>query len=82
VLQSEVATISEQPEKIAGVVAAGDDDDVVDTGAHERLDGIEDHGLVVDRQQVLVRDPRERIEAAPRPAREHDALHRTQVSLN
>ena len=41
----------------------------------ERLDRVRDHRPVVDRQQVLVRDPRERMESAAGASGEDDALH-------
>ena len=74
-LQAELAAVAEQGQELAGVVAARDDHDLVDAGQHQRLDRIEDHRLVVDRQQVLVGDPRERMQSGARAAGENDALH-------
>ena len=54
---------------------AGDDHDIPDAGIHQRLNGVVNHGPVVDRQQVFVGDFGQRKQPAPRPAREHDALH-------
>ena len=60
-------SVREQPQELAGVGAAGDDHDLVDPGLHERLDGVGDHRPVVDGEQVLVRDPRERVSRLPVP---------------
>ena len=65
-LQAELAPVAEQPQELAGVVAAGDDHDVVDAGLDQRLDRVVDHRLVVDRQQVLVGDAGQRVQAACR----------------
>jgi len=54
---------------------AGDEHQLVDAGAHERLDGVGDHRAVVEGKQVLVRDPRERMQPRARAAREDDAFH-------
>jgi hypothetical protein len=39
------------------------------------LEGIVDHGTVVDREEVLVRDPGERIEPRAETAGKDDPLH-------
>jgi hypothetical protein len=46
----------------------------------ERLDRVVDHRPVVDRQQVLVRDDRQREQAGRGPAGEDDALHAAERS--
>ena len=70
-----VVAVAEQAEELAGVRAAGDEHQLVDAGADERLDRVGDHRPVVQRQQVLVRDPRERVQPRARAAREDDAFH-------
>ena len=70
-----LVTVAEQAEELAGVRAAGDEHQLVDARFHERLDRVRHHRPVVDRQQVLVRDPRQRMKACARAARENDALH-------
>ena len=55
--------------------AAGDEHQLADPGRDDRLDRVRDHRAVVDRQQVLVRDPRQRMEAATGAAGEDDSLH-------
>ena len=59
----------------ARVGVAGVDHQLGHARVDERFDRIRDHRPVVDRQQVLVRDPRERIEPGALAARENDALH-------
>src|SRR6185312_6239632 len=54
---------------------AGDEHQLRDPGADERLDRERDHRPVVDRQQVLVRDPGERIEPRPGASRENHPFH-------
>ena len=70
-----VVAVAEQAEELAGVRSAGDEHQLVDAGADERFDGIGDHRPVVERQQVLVRDPRERMQPRARAAGEDDAFH-------
>src|SRR4029077_2746696 len=74
-LQIEVAAVAEQAQKIAGIFAARDEENFLNAGIHECLDGIIHHRLVIDRKQVLVSDAREWVEPASRSASEHDALH-------
>src|SRR5213594_1832848 len=50
-LQAEIPTVSQQAEEITGVIAAGDDHDVVNARPHQCLDRIEDHRFVVDGKQ-------------------------------
>ena len=74
-VDSVLVPVAEQAQELAGMRAARDDHQLGDPGADERLDREADHRPVVDRQQVLVRDPRQRVEATPGPAGEDDALH-------
>jgi hypothetical protein len=48
--------------EVVDVVASRDEDQVSDAGVGERVDGPLHHRLLADRKQMLVRDPRERIE--------------------
>jgi hypothetical protein len=75
VVEAELAPVAQQPEEVARVVPAGDDEDVADAGVDQRLDRVVDHRPVVHREQVLVGDAGERREPAPEPAREYDAFH-------
>ena len=70
-----VVAVSEQAEELAGMRATGDEHQLVDAGADERLDRVRHHRPVVQRQEVLVRDPRQRVQTRARSAREDDAFH-------
>ena len=67
---------AEQALEVLHVVAARDEHQLVEAGLPQRLDRVEDHRLVVDGQEVLVRDPRQRIEPRAGAAGEDHALHR------
>ncbi len=49
VLEAELLAVGEETQEVAGVASAGDDQNFLDTGIHERLDWIENHRPVVDR---------------------------------
>ena len=70
-----LAAVAEQPEELAGMRPAGDEHQLDDARLDERLDRVRDHRPVEERQQMLVRDPRERMEPRARAACEDDALH-------
>ena len=53
-----------------------DHEDLADPGEHERAQRVEDHRLVVDREQLLGDDPRHRVQPRARPAGQDDALPR------
>ena len=57
-LDAELLAVAEQAQELAGVGSPRDQHHLRDAALHERLDRVVDHGPVVDRQQVLVRDPR------------------------
>ena len=67
--------VTEQALEVGQVGRRGDDQDVPDARQHEGAEGIVDHGLVVNRQQLLAGDERERVQARARAAREDNALH-------
>ena len=75
-LQAELAAVGQQAQKIARIPAAGDDQNLSNARIHQRLDGVVNHGLVVNRQQVLVGDLGQRKHAAAGTARQHDALQK------
>ena len=60
---------------MACMAAARDDHDVGDACCEEGLQGIVDHGFVVDREQVLVGDFCEGVEPGASAACEDDAFH-------
>lgn len=67
--------VPEQALEVGEVRRRGDDQDVPDARQHEGGQRVVDHGLVVDRQQLLGGHERERIQAGSGPACEDDALH-------
>ena len=60
---AQFSAVSQQWQELAGVISAGDDHDLVDSSLYQRMDWIEDHWLVVDRQQMFVRDASQRMQA-------------------
>ena len=67
--------VPEQALEVGEVVRRGDDQDVPDARQHEGAKRVVDHGLVVDRQQLLGGHERERVQAGAGPAGEDDAFH-------
>lgn len=67
--------VPEQALEVGQVRRRGDDQDVPDSRQHEGGQRVVDHGLVVDRQQLLGGHERERVQAGAGPAGEDDAFH-------
>ena len=67
--------VPEQALEVGEVRRRGDDQDVADARQHEGGQRVVDHGLVVDRQQLLGGHERERVQASAGPAGEDDAFH-------
>ena len=67
--------VPEQALEVGEVGRRGDDQDVADARQHEGGQRVVDHGLVVDRQQLLGGHERERVQARAGPAGEDDAFH-------
>ena len=74
-LDAVLVAVAEQRQERARVRPAGDEHQLGDAGADECVDRPVDHRPVVDRKQVLVGDPRERMEARAAAACQDDALH-------
>ena len=72
--------VPEQALEVGEVGRRGDDQDVPDARQHEGGQRVVDHGLVVDRQQLLGGHERERVQAGAGPAGEDDAFHRIPLS--
>ena len=68
--------VPEQALEVGEVRRRGDDQDVPDSRQHEGGQRVVDHGLVVDRQQLLGGHERERVQAGAGPAGEDDAFHK------
>lgn len=67
--------VPEQALEVGQVGRRGDDQDVADARQHKGAERVVDHGLVVDRQQLLGGHERERVQAGAGPAGEDDAFH-------
>lgn len=67
--------VAEQALEVGQVGRRGDDQDVPDARQHEGGQRVVDHGLVVDRQQLLGGHECERVQAGARPPGEDDAFH-------
>ena len=66
--------VPEQALEVGEVGRRGDDQDVPDSRQHEGGQRVVDHGLVVDRQQLLAGHKRERVQARAGPAGEDNAF--------
>ena len=73
---AELAPVAEQALETRRVLRRGDDENVADAREHERRERVIDHGLVVHGQQLLGRDPRERVQPRAGATGEDDAFHR------
>ena len=67
--------VPEQALEVGQVRRRGNDQDVPDASQHEGGQRVVDHGLVVDRQQLLGGHERERVQARAGPTGEDDAFH-------
>ena len=67
--------VPEQALEVGEVRRRGDDQDVPDARKHEGAKRVVDHGLVVDRQQLLGGHERKGVQAGSGPAGEDDAFH-------
>ena len=72
---AEAGAVAQQALEVGQVGRGGDDQDVPDARQHEGGQRVVDHGLVVDRQQLLGGHERERVQARAGPAGEDDAFH-------
>ena len=72
---AELAAVAEQALETRGIVGRRDDEYVADAREHERRERVIDHGLVVHGQQLLGRDPRERVQPRAGATGEDDAFH-------
>ena len=78
-LDAELVPVAEEAQKLARMGPTGDQHDLVHARAHQRFDCVVDHRAVVDRKQVLVGDPGQRMEAAASAPGEYYALHRHRI---
>ena len=59
-----------------GVFGGGDDEDVADAGEHEGREGVVDHRLVVDGEELLGDGLGDGVEAGSGASGEDDSFHR------
>src|SRR5258708_2975900 len=74
-LQPKILSVAEQPQKISGATASGDNQDVADSRVHQRLKRVVNHRFVIHRPHMLVRHPRYRINPSTCSSGENDSLH-------
>ena len=79
-VHSVARAVPEQALEVGEVGGRGDDQDVPDARQHEGGQRVVDHGLVVDRQQLLGGHERERVQAGAGTAGKDDAFHRIPLS--
>ena len=72
--EAPLRSIAEAGLHLVDAVGAGHHDELADAGQHERRQRVVDQRLVVDRQKLLVRRQRERIEPAAGAAGEDHTL--------
>ena len=56
------APIPQQPLKIRQILGGGNDQDIPDPGQHQRGQGIENHGFIINGKQLLRRNHSQRIQ--------------------
>ena len=69
---AKLAPRTKQPHDVAHMLDTGDDQDLFDPHARELLDGIVDHGLAPDREQMLVGHLGQRPKSRSGSARQHN----------
>ena len=75
VIEAELLAVGEQAKEISGIAPTGDQQNVANSRLDQRLDRVIDHRLVVDGEKMFVGDFRQRVQTAPRSARQNNAFH-------
>ena len=75
VSEPELLAIGKQAQEITRVLSASNQQDVADSGVHQGLDRVKDHGLVVDGKQVFVGDLGQGEQTASGSTGEHNTFH-------
>jgi len=75
--QAELAAVAEEAAEEGEVVGGGDDQDLPDPRQHQGGEGVVDHRLVVDRQELLGDREGHRVEPGAGTAGEDNPLHPT-----
>src|SRR5205085_10642975 len=73
-IESPLRAVAEQTPKERLIVGSGDEEDVDDAGEHQRRQRVVDHRLVVDRQELLGYDGRDRVKAGSGASGEDDSF--------
>ena len=68
-----LAAVSQQLRKSGCILRGADEQNIFDTGQHERGQRVVDHGLVVDRHQLLGDRLRHGVQAGTTPTRQNNA---------
>src|SRR5919197_3388778 len=79
-LHAVLVAVPEQAEELPRVHPSRHEHDLPHSRLDERLDRVAHHGPVVDREEVLFRDPGQGMQAAAGAARQDDALHGAQYA--
>ena len=79
--EAELRTVPQQVFKARCVLRCGDDEYLPYARQHEGGQGVVDHGLVVDGQQLFARYHGQRVEARPRATSQDNAFHSRQPFL-
>ena len=56
VFEAELFAVGEEAEEVAGIAASRDDEEIFDARFEESLDGVINHRLVIDGQQMFIGD--------------------------
>ena len=70
-----LAAIAQQRLEAGRIGGGGDDQDVLNACQHQRGQGVIDHRLVIDRQQLLAGDHGQRVKPGAGTAGENDTFH-------
>ena len=73
--QAELGAVAEERLEAGQVLGRRDDEDVADAGHHQDREGVVDHRLVVDGQELLADGPGDGKETRAGPPGEDDAFH-------
>src|SRR4029453_17662158 len=74
-----LAAVSQEPLEEELLLGRVDHQHLADPGEHQHTQGVIDHGLVIDWQQLLTDTESDRMQPCASPARENDSLALTPV---
>ena len=73
---TKLAAVAQQPLKVRQILGRGDDQNIPDTRQHQRRERIINHGLIIDGQELLGCDHRQRIQPRSASSCKNDTFHR------